>query len=491
METKYILVSGGVLSGVGKGVVLSSIGKVLQQSGIRVTCIKIDPYLNSDAGYLSPMEHGEVFVLDDGSEVDLDFGNYERFLNISLQGKNSITAGKVYKSVLDAERRGEYQGKTVQTVPHITDEIQRRIKDAADTDTDICLIELGGTVGDIESMAFVEALRQFKKQNALCIVHVTYIPFLGEHKTKPTQHSVINMRSTGLEPDILICRSTEKLSSLAKEKLERFSCTSVVGLEDCDDIHSIPDLLEHENVGKIVCEILKIPLNEYLKPKPMKPIEQKSIKVCLVGKYTHSDAYLSLRNAMIHATDAIGLSVEFIENYENADGLVVCGGFGARGMTEKIKACTYARNIKKPLLGICLGMQVMVVEYCRNVLNLQDANSEEFDPESKNLVVRILSDRQMHLGSKNIHLKTGSKAYEAYGTELISERHRHKYFVDGTTNMKSLKVTGVCDNIAEIIELEDHPFYVGVQYHPEYKSRREIPSAIISRFIKSSSEKAF
>ncbi len=535
---KYVVVTGGVLSGLGKGVTASSIGVLLKSAGLRVTAVKIDPYLNSDAGTMSPFEHGEVFVLDDGGEADLDLGNYERFLDIALSKDNNITTGKVYSSVIEKERRGDYLGKTVQVVPHITNEIQEWIENVAhissdekDNPPDACVIELGGTVGDIESAPFVEALRQFQfrvgKEN-ICFVHVSLVPVMGpvgEQKTKPTQHTVKELRGLGIIPDILVCRSEVPLVDETREKLAEFchvSPEAVVSAHDVANIYHVPIMMNKQGVSELLSSKLSFDL-----PKNSKLLDEweimanhvnsleEEVHIAMVGKYTGlSDSYLSVTKALQHASYSVGkkLIIDWIESvnleenmkssdlsaYDNswrilkqADGVLVPGGFGGRGIEGKINAAKYARENDIPYLGVCLGLQVATIEFCRNVLGIDNANSAEFDDDDENHVVVFMPEISkthmggtMRLGSKPTpFLVDDCKVRRLYhGKSYVDERHRHRYEVNpkliGRIESAGLIFVGKDETgqRCEIMELNNHPYYVGTQYHPEFKSRPNRPS---------------
>ena len=536
---KYVVVTGGVLSGLGKGVTASSIGVLLKSAGLRVTAIKIDPYLNSDAGTMSPFEHGEVFVLDDGGEADLDLGNYERFLDIALSKDNNITTGKVYSSVIEKERRGDYLGKTVQVVPHITNEIQEWIENVAhissdekDNSPDACVIELGGTVGDIESAPFVEALRQFQfrvgKEN-ICFVHVSLVPVMGpvgEQKTKPTQHTVKELRGLGIIPDILVCRSEVPLIDETREKLAEFchvSPEAVVSAHDVANIYHVPIMMNKQGVSELLSSKLSfdLPKNSNLLDEweimanHVNSLEEE-VHIAMVGKYTGlSDSYLSVTKALQHASYSVGkkLIIDWIESvnleetvkssdltaYDNswellkqADGILVPGGFGGRGIEGKINAAKYARENDIPYLGVCLGLQVATIEFCRNVLAIDNANSAEFDDgDDKNHVVVFMPEISkthmggtMRLGSKPTpFLVDDCKVRRLYdGKSYVDERHRHRYEVNpkliGRIEAAGLIFVGKDETgqRCEIMELKNHPYYVGTQYHPEFKSRPNRPS---------------
>lgn len=532
---KYVVVTGGVLSGLGKGVTASSIGVLLKSAGLKVTSIKIDPYLNSDAGTMSPFEHGEVFVLDDGGEVDLDLGNYERFLDIALTRDNNITTGKVYANVIDKERRGDYLGKTVQVVPHITNEIQEWIErvahvpaDGSSETPDACVIELGGTVGDIESAPFIEALRQFQfraGKGNVCFVHVSLVPVMGpvgEQKTKPTQHTVKELRGLGIIPDILVCRSEKPLDSETKSKLAAFCHVdedAVVSAHDVSNLYQIPISLFEQSVLRKVSVHLgfqvptKLPiLDEWREMADKVDTLEEEVRIAMVGKYTGlSDSYLSVIKALQHSAFAVGrkLQIDWIEStdldpndrtenheeawrmLESADGILVPGGFGNRGVEGKIAAANYARVNEVPYLGVCLGLQIATIEFCRNVLNIESANSAEFDEDAPVHAVVFMPEISktqmggtMRLGSKPTpFLVDDCKIRRLYGgAEYVNERHRHRYEVNPDL-IEKIEASGLIyvgkdetGKRCEIMELNGHPYYVGTQYHPEFKSRPGRPS---------------
>ena len=562
---KYILVTGGVISGVGKGVISSSIGSVLKCCGMRVTSIKIDPYINIDAGTFSPFEHGEVFVLDDGGEVDLDLGNYERFLDITLHRDNNITTGKIYQHVITKERRGDYLGKTVQVIPHITDAIQEWVErvaripiDAFNGEPDICIIELGGTIGDIEGMPFIEAFRQFQfrvKRENFCSVHVSLIPVQnGEHKTKPTQNSVKELRGLGISPDILICRSSTPMPESAKEKVSMFSHVNkdqVISMPDVNNIYKVPLVLYEHKIAEWLSERMNLTsvakrLADFPKMCDFSDSEQpptimqswvelsdradsltKVVEIALVGKYTtQSDTYTSIVKSLEHAglesnrkvvikyIDSSNLEktvesedpVKYHEAWQvvcKADGILVPGGFSTRGVEGMIAAANWARVNKKPFLGICLGFQCAVIEYCRNALGLKDANSSEFDKSTPNQVIIEMPEHNqgqmggtMRLGKRRTIFKKECLLKKLYGNvEHVDERHRHRYEVNPNF-VKGLEDAGMLfpgqsedGNRMEVMELKAHPYYVGVQYHPEYLSRPIKPSAPYVGFVLASSNK--
>ncbi|CAJ1942087.1 unnamed protein product [Sphenostylis stenocarpa] len=542
---KYVLVTGGVVSGLGKGVTASSIGLLLKACGLRVTAIKIDPYLNTDAGTMSPFEHGEVFVLDDGGEVDLDLGNYERFMDIKLTRDNNITTGKIYQSVIDKERRGDYLGKTVQVVPHITDAIQDWIErvahipvDGKTGPADVCVIELGGTIGDIESMPFIQALGQFSYRvgaGNFCLVHVSLVPVLnavGEQKTKPTQHSVRALRGQGLTPHILACRSTMVLDENAKGKLSQFCllpAENIITLYDVPNIWHIPLLLRDQNAHEAMFKVLNLHgvahepnLEEWTGRAESSDLLHEPVRIALVGKYTClSDSYLSVQKALLHASvycekklvvDWIPASnLESATAKENpdaykaawkllkgADGILVPGGFGDRGVQGKIVAARYARENRIPFLGICLGMQIAVIEFARSVLGVQDANSTEFDPHTKSPYIIFMPEGSkthmggtMRLGSRRTYFQTKEcKSAKLYGGKsFIDERHRHRYEVNpdlvARLENAGLSFTGKDETgqRMEIVELPNHPYFIGAQFHPEFKSRPGKSSPLFLGFI--------
>ena len=530
-QTKYVFVTGGVVSSIGKGLAAASMGALMEARGLRVTHMKLDPYINVDPGTMSPYQHGEVFVTDDGAETDLDLGHYERFATTRMTRQHNLTSGRVYQSVIEKERRGEYLGATVQVIPHVTDEIKARIRAATD-DADIAIIEVGGTVGDIESLPFLEALRQLKlevgAQNALS-VHVTLVPHIataGELKTKPTQHSVKEMREIGIQPDILICRSDRPLSRAIKEKISMFSnvpVDSVIAAVDVGCIYELPIALHAEGLDEIVTERLNIwsrrpdlgswraMVRRFTDPT------RGSVKIGVCGKYVHlKDAYKSLHESLVHGGMAndVRVELEYIDSEEieqvgpearlaHLDAILVPGGFGERGTEGKIAATKYARTHGIPFFGICLGMQLAVVEFARSVCKLEGANSTEFDKDTASPVIDLMHDQRtttqkggtMRLGAYPCTLLAGSVAAEAYGTTEISERHRHRYEFNNAFR-EQLSAAGLIlsgtspdQRLVEMIELKNHPYFVGCQFHPEFKSRPMAPHPLFSRFVRASIER--
>lgn len=518
---KIIVVSGGVLSGLGKGITASSIGRVLKARGLKVTAMKIDPYLNFDAGTLNPFEHGEVFVLDDGCEADLDLGNYERFLDTNLTSDHVVTTGKVYGSVIEKERTGNFLGKTVQIIPHITNEIKSMISAVAiRTGADVTIVELGGTVGDIESAPFLEAMRQMHTElghENLLFVHTTLVPILGtlqEQKTKPTQHSVRELRAIGIQPDVIVARCEKPLDDAARKKIALFCdvpLEAVISAPDAKSIYQVPIFLEEQGLTDYLLKkmnIVKQPdgLSDWKKflSKVMNP--KHEVKILLVGKYMDQrDSYMSHYEAFTHAGAELDTRVKFLRTeaedvekeerhpvLEEADGILIPGGFGSRGIEGKIRAIKYARENKVPFLGVCLGFQLANVEFARTVLGMHDANSSEFDPHTAHPVVDILPEQKqvtkkgatMRLGAQQILVEPGSKAAELYGATEISERHRHRYEINpqyiDRIQEKGLKFTGKSPDgkRMEIAELEGHPYFIGSQFHPEFKSRPQRPAPL-------------
>ena len=533
METmKYIFVTGGVISGLGKGITASSIGRLLKSRGLKVTAVKIDPYLNIDAGTMNPFEHGEVFVLEDGAEADLDLGNYERYLDINLSKDHNITTGKVYKTVIEKERAGEYLGKTVQIIPHITNEIKRRIKTVAEASgADVCIVELGGTVGDIEAMPFLEAVRQMNTEMGRgqhCLfVHITLVPVMGtvgEPKTKPTQHSVKELRSIGIQPDVIVARSTKPLDYSIRRKISLFcdvALEAVVSTPDAKSIYEVPIILEEQGLTDYILKRLSIvapekDLVEWREFLDRILYSHESVSIAVVGKYTDlADAYLSHLEAFHHAGAELKTKVdvryfdsELVEKngipqeLAGCDGILIPGGFGSRGIEGKILTARFARERGIPFLGVCLGFQIATIEIARNVLKLPGANSTEIAPDCGNPVIDILPEQKgvlakggtMRLGAQKVLVKEGSIAHKLYGTTEIMERHRHRYEVNpeyiDSLEGAGWKFSGRSDDGVkmEIGELEGHPFYVASQFHPEFKSRPQRPSPLHLGLIKAAME---
>jgi CTP synthase len=521
---KHIFVTGGVASSLGKGLTASSLGRLLKLRGLRVTMQKLDPYINIDPGTMNPFEHGEVFVTDDGGETDLDLGHYERFIDESLSRNSNATTGSIYQAVLAAERRGDYLGKTVQVIPHITDEIKRRIRRMASDDVDVVITEVGGTVGDIEILPFLEAIRQYRKEAGrgnVCYIHVTLVPFIGpsgEQKTKPTQHSVTELRSRGIQPDVIVCRSEESLSPSLKRKISNLCDVderAVVNAADVRNIYELPLVLHDEGLDTVVCDVLQIDaqpdLSSWQSVVAMVENATKPVRIGLIGKYIElHDAYLSVVESIKHAGFHHGASVEIdwiqAEEVEGLlaagrlselDGMVIPGGFGIRGVEGKIAAAEFARENNLPCLGLCLGMQVMTIEYARHVLGMADAHSTEFDPSTQHPVIDIMSDQRdvtdkggtMRLGAYYAVLEPGSKVANAYGESVVSERHRHRYEFNSQYRTRFEASGFVCSGtspdrrLVEFVELKDHPFWVGTQAHPEFKSRPDRPHPLFREMI--------
>jgi len=525
--TKYVFVTGGVVSALGKGIVAGSLGRLLKARGLRVQAQKFDPYLNVDPGTMSPFQHGEVFVTEDGAETDLDIGHYERFIDENLTRAASHTAGAIWDAVLRKERKGEFLGATVQVIPHITNEIKSRIRaSAVSTPTDVVISEIGGTVGDIESLPFLEAIRQFRREvgaENVLYLHVTLVPFIeaaGELKTKPTQHSVNELRRIGIHPDIVVCRSHEELSVDIREKIALFADVdeeAVVASPDVPDVYLVPSRLKAEGLDRLVCEKLGLPLGEAQLGEWLDITERlqqatEEIEVALVGKYVKlQDAYLSVHEALKHAGAHYGCRVRVrwvdAENmsFEQAaallepmDGVIVPGGFGSRGWEGKLLACRVARERDIPYLGLCLGMHVVVSEYARNVLGLDGANSTEMDPETPHPVIDLLPEQKeiedlggtMRLGAQAVELADGTRAQDAYGEPVIHERHRHRYEVNNHYRPAlvdaGLVVSGTfqAGRLVEVVELPDHPWFVASQFHPEFKSRPTRPAPLFREFVR-------
>ncbi|MDO4766339.1 MAG: CTP synthase [Eubacteriales bacterium] len=524
---QYIFVTGGVVSGLGKGITAASLGRLLKARGYSVTIQKFDPYINIDPGTMSPYQHGEVFVTEDGAETDLDIGHYERFIDENLTKENNITTGKIYWSVLNKERKGEFLGATVQVIPHITNAIKERVyRVGKNNHSDIVITEIGGTVGDIESQPYIEAIRQVASEvgrENVVYIHVTLIPYLkmgGEMKTKPTQHSVKELRAMGVTPDILVCRTEHRMSKDMVDKLALFcnvKSDSVIQNLDADTLYEVPLMLEEEGLANIVCRQLNLKnmtpdLTEWKALiEKEKAVPTKNLKFAIVGKYVElHDAYLSIVESLNHASIHQNVGVDFLwvnaeelnaqniaEELKEADGILVPGGFGERGIEGKIEAIRYARENKIPFFGICLGMQAAVIEYARNVAGLKGAHSSELDADTPYPVIDIMPEQKdidekggtMRLGAYPCKVKPGSRLHELYQSELIYERHRHRYefnneFRDELVNA-GLSIVGLSpdERLVEVVELPDHPFFIAVQYHPEFKSRPNRPHPIFYGFV--------
>ena len=528
MNTKYIFVTGGVVSGLGKGITAASLGRLLKNRGYKVTIQKFDPYINVDPGTMSPYEHGEVFVTDDGAETDLDLGHYERFIDENLTKNSSVTMGKVYLSVLEKERRGDYLGKTVQVIPHVTNEIKEKIYSFEDTDVDIVITEVGGTVGDIEGLSIIEAIRQVgleKNKEDVLYVHVTLLPYISgsnEIKSKPTQHSVKELQSLGIQPDILVCRAEQEIPENIREKLALFCNvrkSSVIQNKTADCLYAVPLMLEKEGLAREVCNHLRldsfVPDNSKWEEmvqniRTIKP--EDKVKVAIVGKYVKlEDSYISVVESLQHAgfVNKVKVEVEMVdsetivstnvkEKLSKYDAIVVPGGFGNRGIEGMIETIKYAREEKVPFLGICLGMQMTVIEYARNVLGLKDANSAEFSDTTKNPVIHIMETQKdikkkggtMRLGSYPCVIKGGSLAEEVYGTNKIDERHRHRFEYNNEYKERLENAGLMCSGVSpdgslvEIVEIKDHPYFIAGQFHPELKSRPNRPAPLFVGLIK-------
>ena len=531
MSTKFIFVTGGVVSSLGKGIAAASLGRLLAERGLKVTIQKFDPYINVDPGTMSPFQHGEVYVTDDGAETDLDLGHYERFIDRSLSQVNNITTGRIYRSVITKERRGEYLGGTVQVIPHITDEIKLAIRRLA-PEHDVVITEIGGTVGDIESLPFLEATRQFRQEvgrdNAM-FIHLTLVPYLaasGELKTKPTQHSVRELMEIGIQPDILICRAERALSEEIKRKIALFCNVDhacVIENRDAETIYEVPLRFHDQNLDSLVCERLGLDVKEPdLRPwsamveKITHP--SKRVRIAIVGKYTAlTDAYKSIQEALVHGgiTNEVGVDMEWVSSdsftdmdaigriLDRFDGLLVPGGFGERGVEGMVDVVRWARENDLPFFGICLGLQVAIIEFARNVCKLPETNSSEFAADCENPVISLLDSQQqvedlggtMRLGSYPCRLKAGSRAERIYGTEEVSERHRHRYEVNNayrdTLAEFGMQCTGISPDgsLVEIIELVDHPWFIGCQFHPELRSRPMRPHPLFASFIGAASSR--
>jgi len=528
--TKYIFVTGGVVSSLGKGLTCASIGALLESRGLRVTVCKCDPYLNIDPGTMSPFQHGEVFVTDDGAETDLDLGHYERFLSTKMYRRNSITAGQVYDEVLRKERRGDYLGGTVQVIPHITNEIKRRIKEVAEG-FDICIAEVGGTVGDIEGLPFLEALRQFRGdigREHVIYIHLTLVPYIkaaGELKTKPTQHSVKELTSLGIQPDVIVLRTEHALDEKTKEKIALFCNVDrqcVVTAQDVETIYDLPLVLNDERLDSVICEKLNIwtgapQLDNWRRTvRTLKSPSKGEVKIGIVGKYVDlTESYKSLNEALVHGGVANDCGIKFsyidaevleekadVEELKGMHAILVPGGFGKRGSEGKIAAIKYARESGIPFFGICLGLQMAFVEFCRNVLNITDAASEEFNPDSTNCVIHIMEHQKgvtqmggsMRLGAYPCLLKDNSLARSIFGKKEISERHRHRYEVNNAyrdaAEASGLVISGLSPDkmLVEVIEIPNHPWFLAIQSHPEFLSKPLNPHPLFASFVKAALE---
>ncbi|MEA3493389.1 MAG: CTP synthase [Candidatus Margulisiibacteriota bacterium] len=530
---KYIFITGGVVSSLGKGITAASLGRLLKAKGLKVSIQKLDPYINVDPGTMNPYQHGEVFVTEDGAETDLDLGHYERFIDVNLERVNNVTTGMVYWEVITRERRGDYLGGTVQVVPHITNEIKGRIRAVAkDSEFDVVICEIGGTVGDIEGLPFLEAIRQFKKEVGRdnCVnIHVTLIPYLEtthEYKTKPTQHSVMKLREIGIQPEIIICRSREPLAPELNDKISLFcdvSSEAVIGLADVKLLYEVPLALEREKLDDIVLQYLGIPakksdLEDWEKMVDEMNKLEKNVTVAIVGKYTAlEDSYISIVESLKHGGIANRAKINFV--WINADkleeeedieplfrdvhGIVVPGGFGARGVEGKIKAIRYVRERNIPFLGLCLGMQCAVIEFARNVCKLKGANSSEFDPGTKYPVIDLMTEQQgvtdkggtMRLGAYPCKIKKGTKLSKIYEKDEVAERHRHRYELNNgfrdTLEKEGMVFSGIYQklDLVEVIELPEHPWFLATQYHPEFKSRPTRPHPIFASFVQAAAKR--
>jgi len=530
--TKHIFVTGGVASSLGKGLTAASLGRLLKQRGLKVVIQKLDPYINVDPGTMNPFEHGEVFVTDDGGETDLDLGHYERFIDENLTTESNATTGSIYSAVIAAERHGEYLGKTVQVIPHITDEIKRRIRVLATEDTDVLITEVGGTVGDIEILPFLEAIRQFRLdvgENNICYVHVTLVPYIGpsgEHKTKPTQHSVTELRSAGIQPHAIVCRSNEPISDDLERKISRLSNVpfeGVVNAPDASSLYEIPLLLNEEGLDSYICDSLGLDnpepdLEDWRALVSRVASATARVRIGLIGKYVSLvDAYLSVVEALNHAGAHHGVQVEIdwiqAEEVEgmlsegrlkDLDGIVIPGGFGERGIEGKIAAAGFTRENDIPCLGLCLGLQCMTIDFARNVLGLERAHSSEFDPSSPHPVIDLMESQRdvsdmggtMRLGTYVAQLKPESQVSAIYGEDVVSERHRHRYEFNSRYRAKFEDTNFVCSGespdgrLVEFIELKDHPFWVATQAHPEFKSRPDRPAPLFRAFVEAALHRA-
>ncbi|MDP9403951.1 MAG: CTP synthase [Actinomycetota bacterium] len=528
---KHIFVTGGVASSLGKGLTASSLGRLLKSRGLRVTMQKLDPYINVDPGTMNPFEHGEVFVTEDGGETDLDLGHYERFIDENLHRDSNATTGSIYQAVIAKERRGNFLGRTVQVIPHVTDEIKERIRRLATDEVDVVITEVGGTVGDIEILPFLEALRQFRKdvgRDNVCYIHLTLVPYIGpsgEQKTKPTQHSVTELRSRGIQPDVIVCRSDQPISEDLKHKISLLCdvpTNAVVSAVDARNLYEIPLVLHQEGLDDVVCEILHLPgepdLRAWEQVVARVEAATRAVRIGLIGKYVNlPDAYLSVVESLRHAGFHHGARVEvdWVQAEEvtglladsrlrELDGVVIPGGFGERGIEGKIAAAGYAREHEIPCLGLCLGLQVMVIEFARNVAGLAAANSREFDPASPYLVIDLMDEQRevvdlggtMRLGSYVARLLPGSVVEKAYGEPVVYERHRHRYEVNPRYRHRLEAAGLLCsgtspdDRLVEFIELPGHPCWIGTQAHPEFKSRPDRPHPLFFELVGAAVERA-
>ena len=535
--TKFICVTGGVVSSLGKGIAAASLGAILEARGLKLALVKLDPYINVDPGTMSPFQHGEVFVTDDGTETDLDLGHYERFVRTTTGRSSNFTTGRIYERVIAKERRGDYLGATVQVIPHITDEIKHCIRMGAG-DADVCMVEIGGTVGDIESLPFLEAIRQLGVElgrNNVLYMHLTLIPYIatsGEIKTKPTQHSVKELRSIGIQPDVLLCRCRDPLPPEQRRKIALFTNVeerAVFSAVDADDIYKIPQLLHEQNLDVIVCEKLGLAvppadLREWQQVVAAKSSPDLTVNIAMVGKYVNlKDAYISLTEALMHAglRTRTRVNIEFVEAtdvekhgtdcLQGMDAILVPGGFGERGIEGKIQAVRYAREHGVPYLGICLGMQLAIIEFARYVAGLDGAHSTEFNRATPHPVIALITEWQdqkgtlesrdessnlggtMRLGAQEVRISHGSRAHAIYGADRIRERHRHRYEFNNNYLQKlmnaGMRFSGFsCDGLVEVIELPQHPFFVASQYHPEFRSTPRDGHPLFSGFIKAARE---
>lgn len=531
-KPKYIFITGGVVSGLGKGITAASLGRLLKSRGLKVTAQKLDPYLNVDPGTMNPVQHGEVFVTDDGAETDLDLGHYERFIDESLTQNSNLTSGRVYWKVISDERKGVYGGQTIQIIPHITNEIKKYIRRNEETGADVCLVEIGGTIGDIESQPFLEAIRQFAtdygRENCV-FIHVTLVPYLAasdELKSKPTQHSVKEMLSIGIQPDIIVCRTEHPLSEDIKRKISLFCNVGpdcVIENNNCDILYAVPMMLKEQKMDEVVLRKLGIDapnqdLSDWEDMLFALRNPKQTVKIAMVGKYVElHDSYISVNEALKHGgiatRSAVDINwidsesleadgVDLDEVFKDVDGILVPGGFGSRGIEGKILACNYARTHKIPYLGICLGMQIAIIEFARNVLGLDGANSAEINPDTRYPVIDILPEKKtltdlggtLRLGKYPCVLNPESKSYELYGADEIWERHRHRYEVNNDYREALLSHgmifagTSPNNHIVEMIEIPDHPWFVAGQFHPEFKSRPNKPHPLFRGFVTAACE---